>query len=321
MPAYQTILVPLDGSEFAEQALPLAERLARQTGANLHLLMVHVPIPGWYTAAEVAALSPTLEQEARQREELYLDGVASRLKRERGVPVSCSLLEGNVAAALSEYAVTIGADLVVMTTHGRSGLDRVWLGSIADKLIRRLTIPLLLVRPDETGKGVSPLLQRILVPMDGSALAESVLEKARAVARLTGAEFILGMIVEPVPVLLPTFPYPVEVSTESPEHRELAARRYLEKIKAQLRGEGFKVRTRVVLGDKAAKQIVEIAEEEKCDLIAIATHGAGGLDRLMFGSVTDRVVRSSQIPILVLHPAGNPDAVREVMAEAGVEQG
>lgn len=317
---YRSILVPLDGSAFAEQALPMAVQLAERSGAVLHLALVHVPVPGWYAAAEVAALNPSLEQEARTREAMYLDGAASRIREDTSLTVSCAVLDGGTASALAEHVATAGADLVVMTTHGRGGMSRLWLGSVADRLIRRLTVPVLVIRPTEEGTAPPPIIRRILVPLDGSALAESVLEQAVALAELVRAELVLLSVVEPVPTLLPTLPYPVEIQPENLGDREAEARQYLEGIQAELRRRLVTPRVHTVVEGSPAAQILKVASEEGCQLIAMATHGAGGMDRLVFGSVTDKVIRTSPLPVLVLHLAGDQEVVREVPAAAGAHR-
>ena len=163
---------------------------------------------------------------------------------------------------------------------------------------------------------LAPLLQRILVPLDGSALAEMVLPAVRALASATGAELVLAMVVEPVPTLLPVFPHPIAIESDDIDKREVEARHYLNRIKEDLLAKGLDVRSRIVIGGGPAMQIVRVADEEHCDIIAVATHGAGGMDRIVFGSVTDKLVRTSHVPVLVLRPTGNPERVREVLTGA-----
>ena len=273
MSPFRMILVPLDGSTFAEQALPLAMRLAEKCPAMLHLSLVHIPVPGWYSAAEVVVLSPALEQEARDREELYLAGAASRVKEKSAVPVTTSRLDGGVAAALADQVAKTGADVVIMTTHGRGGLSRLWLGSVTDRLIRRLMVPVLVVRPTESGIRTDPPLKRILVPLDGSALAETVLPSVRALASAAGAELVLAMVVEPVPTLLPLFPHPLAIESDDIDQREAEARVYLKRIKDDLQATGFNVISRIVMAGDPVTQIMRLADAEHCDIIALAKIG------------------------------------------------
>jgi nucleotide-binding universal stress UspA family protein len=219
-----------------------------------------------------------------------------------GLEVKHRVLDGDVPAAIEEFAAAQGVDLVVMTTHGHSGITRLWLGSIADKLIRRLSIPVLVVRPVHDRAIVPPRFRRILVPLDGSRLSASILDQARTLALSNAAELVLAMIVEPLPPLVPPVPYPLVVPPVSEEARMLEDQRYLDAVQTRLEDEGLQVETRVLVGRKVAKQITEVAVRERCDLIMMATHGAGGLDRLLMGSVTDQVVRGARVPVLVLRP-------------------
>jgi nucleotide-binding universal stress UspA family protein len=149
---------------------------------------------------------------------------------------------------------------------------------------------------------VPPGIRRILVPLDGSRLSASILDQARTVALTNTAELVLAMIVEPLPTMVPPVPYPLGVPPVSEEARMLEDQRYLDAVRVRLEDEGLQVETRVLVGRNVAKQITEVAVRERCDLITMATHGAGGLDRLLMGSVTDRVIRRSSVPVLVLRP-------------------
>ena len=138
---YRSLLVPLDGSAFAEHALPLALSIARRAGASVNVVQVHVP----FTPLYADSMSPgTYEAEAKvlEQERAYLDGIAKRLASISSVPVTSALLEGEVVAeTLNGHAAAAEADLIVMTTHGRGPLSRFWLGSVADEMVRRATTP------------------------------------------------------------------------------------------------------------------------------------------------------------------------------------
>ncbi len=143
-PPYRSILVPLDGSPFSEQALPLAFAIAARSGALVQVAMVHHPVPALATALEVPEIEAQLDQEARVREVTYLNGVVDRWRGGANVPVTSAVLEGPVAEALEEQVEVSGADLLILTTHGRGPLSRFWLGSVADQLMRKLHVPMLL---------------------------------------------------------------------------------------------------------------------------------------------------------------------------------
>ncbi|HEV8124424.1 MAG TPA: universal stress protein [Gemmatimonadales bacterium] len=319
MAAFRSILVPLDGSTYSVQALALAEQFARKAGATVHLVLVHQRAPTWFNPPEVPVDMAAFDDAALQREVDYLAGVARRFAANSGLPVKHRVLDGDVPSAIEEFSMAQGVDLVVMTTHGHTGITRLWLGSTADKLIRRLRIPVLVVRPVQDAAIVPPRIRRILVPLDGSRLSASILDQAGALARSHAAELVLAMIVEPLPPMVPPVPYPLSLPPVSEEARILEDQRYLDAVRIRMEDEGLQVETRVLMGRKVAKQITEVAIRESCDLIAMATHGAGGLDRLLMGSVTDQVVRRASIPVLVLRPPTDVTTRDTQAGEAGEE--
>jgi nucleotide-binding universal stress UspA family protein len=199
------------------------------------------------------------------------------------------------------------ADLVVMTTHGRGPLSRAWLGSVADQLVRSLAVPILLVRPRETASELrgEPALRHILIPLDGSALAEQMVRPAVALGTVMQADYTLFQVVPHV--RLPGFdPTGSELSetTEPPllgQHRR-EAEYYLDQIADGLRAQGRRVQTRVVVHPHAAAAILEEVQARGIDLLALATHGRGGLPRLLLGSVADKVLQGAAIPVLLYRP-------------------
>lgn len=299
---YRSLFVPLDGSPFAEQALPLALSIARNAGALLRVGLVHHPVPALATALEVPEIEAQLDQESRQREQGYLNGVVERLRHEANVPVTALLLDGPVADALEEEIEKSGTDLVVMTTHGRGPLSRFWLGSVADQLMRRLHTSVLLVRPAGE-RSIEPRLRRILIALDGSPFAEQAIGAATALGMPFDAEFVLLMVVEPtLPVADPAGLMILPVSPDTEQKRCSAAEQYLSGLAGRLRSEGVTVTTHVAADAVATAAILERAEALHADLVALASHGAGGFERLVIGSVADKVIRGSLHPTLVVRP-------------------
>src|SRR6476620_6031268 len=139
---YRSVLVPLDGSAFGEQALPLALSIARRAGVGVQLVHVLSPLAAAYSEVPFF-FDNDLDAQIKDREMGYLEGLGMRLKEHSPVPVTSHLLEGEIVTALTDHAVRSGVDLVVMTTHARGPLGRFWLGSVADELIRHLPVPLL----------------------------------------------------------------------------------------------------------------------------------------------------------------------------------
>ncbi|HLN30190.1 MAG TPA: universal stress protein [Gemmataceae bacterium] len=295
---FLSLMVPLDRSSFAEQALPLALSIARRAKARLDLVEVHAlydledPTAGW-TPFEFDQ-----DAECRQQEQLYLDATAKWASSASSVSVAASVLPGSavlpatVADSLLERARTGKADLIVMTTHGRASLSRFGLGSVTDELIRRATIPLLLVRPSEKAPGIipEPVVDDILIPLDGSTLAEQVLEPALELARLMEARCSLLRVVESRS----------PAGNGNPGEPVEKAQAYLDGVAGRIREQGLQVRTRVVVARHAAEAISEVAQAS--ELVAVATHGRGGLKRLLLGSVADKLIQDATSPVLVYRP-------------------
>lgn len=300
----RSLLVPLDGSEFSERTLPLARGLARATGATLHLAHVHVShTPDHFlsnTQFQFEGLDmDEYERRHRREEEVYLADVESRVGGDASV--DSALLEGVVADQIAEYAARVGADMVLMTTHGHTGVNRMWLGSVADALVRQTTLPLLIVHPApgaQVPKDVTSI-EHILVPLDGSELSASILEPAANLARAVGARLTLLHVVSATaplgPRIFPLSATDIEQATERAEER-------LEATAAELREEGLAVDTHVEAHDVVGRAIADVAERLDADVIALATHGYGGIKRALLGSVADKVLRSSARPLLVKRP-------------------
>jgi nucleotide-binding universal stress UspA family protein len=310
----RSILVPLDSSSFGEQALPLALSLARRSGARLQVVHVHVALAPTY-GDTVLAFDNRLDEALRQGEQAYLDGVVGRVSAAGGVAVTAALLEGSVPDVLREQAAARGADLVVMTTHGRGHMGRFWLGSVADDLVRRLPMPILLVRPSEGPVSLTsePALRHVLIPLDGSKQAEAIVEPALALGSLTSAEYTLVRVIKPLVIGSYDPAYPamsgldqvmLQRLQELHNQERAEAEAYLEGVAGRLRANSLVVNTRVVVHDQAAPAILEEARARHADMIAVETHGRSGFPRLFLGSVADKLVRGSAMPILVHRAAG-----------------
>jgi nucleotide-binding universal stress UspA family protein len=188
----------------------------------------------------------------------------------------------------------VKADLVVMTTHARGPVARFFLGSMADELVRRSAVPVLLVPPgpEPTRLIPQPAPEHVVVPLDGSALAEEALGPAADLARLLKADCSLLRVVEPSP------------TQRVPEGRQEAdAWAYLGRVAGRLHEQGLTVRVRVVSARHPAEAILEEARGLKNAVIALATHGRGGVRRMLLGSIADKVVRAACCPVFVYRPA------------------
>lgn len=322
---YRTIMVPLDDSPLGERALPIALDLAWRTGATLHLVHVHLPIVSPVYSAEIPIFDPQLDEQICAQMYEYLKNLALKLRVDTPVTVRHTLLRGqvgeSVAHKLADYSQRIGADLLVMTTHGRGGLGRFWLGSVADELVRRVRAPILLIRPDEQvpelGQPWEP--KRILIPLDGSATAEAILPHVQAIGEATEAACTLMRVVEPT-MLTRRFPADAAVHRLDQQYLDtlrLEAQTYLNKTAQTMREQDLPIETREQIALQAANCIIETAEEGQFGLIAMATHGRRGLNRLLVGSVADKVLRGAPVPLLLYRPSVQ---VRELELEQGMQQ-
>jgi nucleotide-binding universal stress UspA family protein len=204
-------------------------------------------------------------------------------------------------------------DLVVMTTHGRGALGRIWLGSVADQLIRDMPMPMLLVRPEDAAPnlGREAVLNHLLVPLDGSPFAEQILESAVALGSLMDADYTLTRVIKP--------PCPggydfhgssfgleaqmlLDQIDRAQEQLRKEAEDYLHGVAERLRERSLRVHTRVEVEEHPAAAILKSATAPAIDLVALETHGRRGLSRLFLGSVADKVIRAASLPVLVHRP-------------------
>lgn len=299
--AIAQIAVALDGSEFAERALPAGAALSRLFGARLALISV-LPARGALRVLPKGRSSGNPLETGQVEIEAYLSQLAGQY-RNQGVEVDYYVAAGPVAPAIDVLTRELDADLLIMSTHGRSGISRFMLGSNASALIQLLRQPVLLLRPQALDEGALPVVGRVLVTLDGSSFAERVLPWVQRTYQATGAEVLLLVTPEvPEPSLYGAMADAVD---ELRQQAETNAQRYLEHISSQLHEAGLPVQT-LVEGSRPATTILDVAEREQVDLIMLATHGRGGMDRLMLGSVADRVVHHSRCPVLLV-PAREGD--------------
>jgi nucleotide-binding universal stress UspA family protein len=290
-------LVPLDGSPLAEQALPFAAALARQPNARVLLLRVLEPGPD---------PSVPLIHEAAARAEL--EYVAEHLRLD-GLDVETllfSTLHGNVASVIVETAGQRDANLIVMSSHGRGGPGRWVHGSVAEEVLRTSPIPVLVIPATCSREWVAGRDLRILVPLDGSTLAEQALEPI--LASLAGIDVEL--------VLLRVVPAPSAEAAaylfEDPAAELAQARAGLEAVADRLRRRDLQVSVQTSVGS-AAEAITRMAHEQAIDLIAMATHGRSGLARVVLGSVATETLRRASVPLLLYRPTSlAPDGKRRL---------
>jgi len=293
--AQQTVLVPLDGSPLAEGVMPYAETLARLLGASVRLLFVVEPVSEspW---GRLDAVEKRLSEQQSGEAERYLLSVAEKLER-RGTTSSHCVLSGVPADCIVDATEEPDVAMVAMATHGRGGVKRLLLGSVADKVMRLGQSPTLLVRTGEEQRSEQPLvLKRLLVPLDGSPRAEQALPLAEKLARSAGATLVLARVErhlwQTVMAEAPVYDLG-EIDAEVTE----ALGAYLLQLRQRLQRDTT-VELQPVRGDPAL-MLEDLALNGETDLVVMATHGRGGVRRLAIGSMADRVVRLGAPTLLV----------------------
>ncbi len=314
---FRKLLVPLDRSSFAEQALGPATAIARASGAALDLVMAHEPRP--------LAGSPDVAWHAEQidGEDEYLAEIAAELEKTASISATHAVVPGETVNAICKRRSEVNADLVVMTTHGRTGIKRAWIGSISDGVLRKAGVPVLLCRPSVKATRDLPFVpfRKILVLTDGSVASMGVMKSAISLAKASGAKLCILRIVQPVQLLtvetaIPfAFPLPAEdeISTERMARRakiEVAetARDMSEKYSVE-------IDSHVLIAREVADAIIDFALRTNIDAIAMSTHGRGA-SRLVLGSVADKIIHAAALPMLLQVPADKSAEVNVIVEEA-----
>lgn len=295
------IVVPLDQSSLAEDALGCALALARSTDASIDLVLVHDP----FGASGYGDMP--WNSERRAEEDAYLDRIAHELQSGASIRATTAVENGVPVEMICQRATDVGADLIVMTSHGRTGFNRAWLGSVADGVIRQASLPVLLLRSTEAERPDrhERLFTHVLVLIDASSESEEIIEDALAVARAGNGHITLLHIVQPVPLIIPNFVVPVRrapaVADVELTDRVVAQTRERLGALAMRVSQGVDVNTAVVTDARIAPAILDFTSQTAVDLIALTTRGRGA-SRLIVGSIADKVLRGSHIPVLVKRP-------------------
>lgn len=301
---YRTVLVPLDGSPASGHAIPWAAAAASPADGALYLARVHEPVVA--TTGPIIGTEPLLDYDADADTRLAqadgLQAMASSVKDRTRLAVHWALLDDGVThEMLRDHAADLGADLVVMTTHGRAGVSRAVFGSVTTALVASTHLPILVLRPHGTPPEPPIFIRRIAILLDGSALAEQVLEPARRLAMPADAALDLVRIVVPTPIPMAPGPMPLAMVDPDQLERDAAlAADYLEAKAAELRALGHTVTTRVERNTTVAAGVTDAAQ--RADVIAMSTHARRGVARALMGSVAEEVVRHCGKPVLLYRP-------------------
>jgi nucleotide-binding universal stress UspA family protein len=297
---FSRILIPLDGSKTAEKVLPYARFLAGSLNRPVELLaVVDIVEMATHMSADRARYLDTMIEDSVRNSEQYLRGVAGTFP---GANTKCTVEKGKAEQVIIETAAADKGTLITMATHGRSGINRWLLGSIAEKVLRAATNPLLLVRAtDEAKADRVATLKSIVVPLDGSELAESVFPTVVELAKTLKLEVVLFRAY--------SIPYSAYSSAEgyyAVDYEELLkamreeAVDYLEKKTEAVKKLGIDKVSCVAKEGFAADEIISLSRKSPDNLIAMCTHGRSGVKRWVLGSVTETVVRHSADPVLVI---------------------
>jgi nucleotide-binding universal stress UspA family protein len=295
------MLIPLDGSKLAENVLPYARAMARSLDGPIELLSVVDSMDSARTShaghvRSVDAIVETAVQESRR----YLEGIARSFT---GRPVTCVVEQGQPEGVIIERAAGDKETLIAMATRGRSGIHRWLMGSVAEKVLRGASTPLLLVRGDAEGKNTGEAtLKSIVVPLDGSKLAETVLPHTVELAKKLSLAIVLTRAYQ-IPL---SATYAGAESPYIPNNEALMnlvrdeAGTYLETKVNELHQNGVEKVSSILMVGSGADEIIDLARGTPDNLIAMCTHGRSGVKRWALGSVTEKVVRHSGDPVLVV---------------------
>jgi len=306
---YKDMLVPLDGSELAEVVFPYAKELAGRLDLNVVLLNVCRPQESQLLPMHRAYVERVAELVLHQSEEVQ--GKLDTQQRRKNIEVRAEVVTGPPAEEILRYADKNNCDLILIATHGRSGISRWAMGSVADEVLRESKVPVWLVRagiPQEIVYDKWPK-RTMLVPLDGSQLGESVLAHVEALAKQRGAELVdvvLLRVCQPPVTSADYSEAETRLSWEKHVEQEQATAKrasehYLSKVEQKLKGAGIRAQS-VVLTGMPADVIIDYANKNPFNLIVMSTHGYSGVGRWYFGSIANKVLHGSSSPIFLVRP-------------------
>jgi nucleotide-binding universal stress UspA family protein len=290
---YEKIMVPLDGSNAAEIALPYAEEIAARLGAEIILVSVS---------------GPTVEAKDHLYRS-YLDKITEQVRgrlddwgAKEGAKVQSEVFAGKPASEILRYADENNVSLIAMASRGRSGRGPWLLGNIAAKVLRATQKPVLLIRApaDETALQQRSLVKKILLPLDGSSVGEAAFPYAEVLTQELGAELVLFQVLRPTVLIAEgSTMVSAAIYEEQEEARKASALAYVDSVGSSLKEKGLRSRS-VVASGSPADQIIGYAESNAIDLIAMSSHGRSGIGRWVFGSVTDKVLHAGDTAVLTV---------------------
>ena len=314
------ILVPLDGSTLAECVLPHVMAIAPATNARVTLshVMEHTHHEG-----RTPAVDPVDWHLQKHELEMYLDQVADRLQKS-GLSVEHTIIEGNPAEGVIEFARNNKVDLIALSTHGRSGLSGWNVSSVVHKILMRSYKSTLLVRAyQSTAAGSSGVhYKRLFIGLDCSPRAEYILPVAMHLAQFYNAQLIVGTVIQK-PQTIHRFPLSEEngeLINQIVERNHQAASHYFDQLHTQFSQKGLELRTDIVIGDNVVAILHNMVEEANADLVMLVAHGHSGERRWPYGSVTSSFIAYGNTPLMIMQDLSS-DEIQQTHAELAVKEG
>jgi nucleotide-binding universal stress UspA family protein len=289
---YNKILIPLDGSGAAEIVLPYAAEIAAKLDSEITLVSI----------SESSATD--IDHLYRSYLEHLTGQVRNQLKEygaKEGLEVKSEVLLGIPSDEIARCATEYDVGLIAMASSGRPGHGPLLLGNITPKIIRSTDRPLLLIRVSASSEALQQkrLVKKILIPLDGSKVGETAIRHTEALAKALGAELVLIQIIEPVVAWAGFEGTMSYAAPQDEESMKSAAIAYLSGVAKPLKESGLSTSIAIGFGS-SADQIIDYAEANNIDLIAISSHGRSGIGRWLFGSVTSKLLRAADTPVLVV---------------------
>ncbi len=327
---YSKVIVPLDGSKLSERSLPYARTIAGALSIPIDLVEAFDVLPAAAHITGAAFTTQRMLEQARAQSNIYLEQVRAEL-RSQGHTATMTTLQGAPAQAIVDWVGDDPDALVVMSTHGRGGIARWALGSVADKVLHSIPNPMLLIRGTAAREPAEVGPKAVLVPLDGSSLSELSLEHAATMATALQARIVLLRVNQDAALYRqylrtaergvhggpdPDWEPAEELARADAEDAKISLERAAGRLSHEF-GFAGNVVSRPVESSNVAEAIVDMAASDRAFLV-MTTHGRSGINRLVLGSVTDRVVRHSNVPVLVVRQRETPSpaAIRQTVQAA-----
>ena len=318
---FDPVMVPLDGSLLAECVLQHVVAIARAFDAKVILLRVLDK----KQASEKAQLFDLVNWQINKTgAKLYLEKISTRLQKS-GLRIETVVLEGLVAESITEYALKRGVKLIILSSHGRSGLSQWGISSVTQKIIFSAPTSVLIIRAHQpaTSELIEQQYTRLMVPLDGSRRAEYVLPMVTLLARFHKSRVSIVHVVKTPEMArqMPLAQEDLELSNRIVARNREEAIRYLDQVRLQSPLEGIEVETRLLTSDNAAAALHELVGKENIDMVALSAHGYSGYNQWPYGSMVNNFILYSKVPLLIVQdlPAKDEPVVLDMVPREHAE--